>query len=137
MEESGIRAYLGLHEAGGRGSGFFTKRAFAYDAEKDLYLCLTGETLRAIGNAEELRRLGKTITYRARGSVCGACPLKPQCTTTNKNGRSLKRGPGDEYIDLLKAYIETEPYQKAIRKRKAWIEPLFPRLDPGFDAPTD
>jgi hypothetical protein len=38
---------------------------------------------------------------------------------------ALRRGPGEEYIDLLRAYMETEPYQKAIRKRKVWIEPLF------------
>ena len=36
-----------------------------------------------------------------------------------------RRGPGDEYIDLVRAYMQTEPYLKAIRKRKAWIEPLF------------
>jgi transposase len=124
VEESGIRAYLGLHEAGGRGSDFFRKSAFTYDAEKDLYLCPAGETLRALGDAQDRRSRGKIVTYRARGSVCGACSLKPQCTT-NKNGRSLRRGPGDEYIDLLRAYMLTEPYQKAIRKRKVWIEPLF------------
>jgi hypothetical protein len=77
-----------------------------------------------MGDAEEHRRQGRTITYRAGGSVCAACYLKPQCTT-NKNGRSLRRGPGDEYIDKLKAYMQTEPYKKAIRKRKVWIEPLF------------
>jgi hypothetical protein len=38
---------------------------------------------------------------------------------------SRGRGPGDEYIDLLRAYMQTDPYQKAIRKRKVWIEPLF------------
>lgn len=64
------------------------------------------------------------MTYRATGSVCAACSLKPQCTT-NKNGRSLRRGPGDEYIDRVRAYMETEAYKKAIRKRKVWIEPLF------------
>ena len=37
----------------------------------------------------------------------------------------LRRGPGDEHIDLVRAYIETEPYLKVIRKRKVWIEPLF------------
>ena len=52
VEESGIRAYLGLHEAGGRGSGFFPKSEFAYDPEKDRYLCPAGETLRALGDAE-------------------------------------------------------------------------------------
>jgi hypothetical protein len=125
VEESGIRAYLGLHEAGGRGSNFFPKRVFTYDAENDLCLCPAGETLRALGDAQDRRSRGKVVTYhRARGSVCAACSLKPRCTT-NKNGRSLRRGPGEEYIDLLRAYTQTEPYQKAIRKRKVWIEPLF------------
>ena len=104
--------------------GFFRKSAFAYDAEKDLYICPTGETLRALGDPQDIRSRGKVVTYRARGSVCAACSLKPQCTT-NKNGRSIRRGPGDKYIDLLRTYMETEPYQKAIRKRKVWIEPLF------------
>ncbi len=124
MEESGIRAYLGLHEAGGRGSDFFPKSAFAYDAGKDLYICPAGETVRALGDAEDRRSRGMVVTYRARGSVCAACSLKPRCTT-NKNGRSLRRGPGEKYIDLLRAYMQTEPYRKAIRKRKVWIEPLF------------
>ena len=123
VEGAGIRAYLGLHEAGGRG-GFFPKSAFAYDAEEDRYLCPAGKTLRALGDAKDNRRRGKVVTYRAKGSVCAACSLKPRCTT-NKNGRSLRRGPGDGYIDLVRAYMQTEPYLKAIRKRKVWIEPLF------------
>jgi hypothetical protein len=123
VEEAGIKAYLALHEAGGRG-GFFRKSAFAYDTNKDLYLCPAGESLRPLGDAENRRSRGETVTYRATGSVCAACSLKPQCTT-NKNGRSLRRGPGDEYIDRVRAYMETEAYKKAIRKRKVWIEPLF------------
>ncbi len=123
VEGSGIRAYLGLHEAGGR-SGFFPKSSFVYAAEQDAYLCPSGKTLRALGDAEDNRRRGKVVTYRAKGSVCAACSLKPRCTT-NKNGRSLRRGPGDEQIDLVRAYMETQPYLKAIRKRKVWIEPLF------------
>jgi hypothetical protein len=123
VERSGVRAYLGLHEARGRG-GFFPKSAFAYDAEEDRYLCPSGETLGALGDAEENRRRGRIVTYRAKGSVCAACALKPRCTT-NENGRSLRRGPGDAHIDLVRAYMETKPYLKAIRKRKVWIEPLF------------
>ena len=123
VERAGIRAYLGLHEAGGR-AGFFPKSAFAYVAEEDHYLCSSGEILRALGDAEENRRRGRVVTYRAKGSVCAACSLKARCTT-NKNGRSLRRRPGDEYVDLLRAYLQTEPYLKATRKRKVWIEPLF------------
>jgi hypothetical protein len=33
--------------------------------------------------------------------------------------------PGDGYIDLVRSYMETEPYRKAVSKRKVWIEPLF------------
>ena len=123
MERSGIRAYLGLHEAGGR-AGFFPKSAFAYVAEEYHYLYPSGEALRTLGDAEENRRRGRVVTYRAKGSVCAACSLKPRCTT-DKNGRSLRRRPGDEYVELLRAYMQTEPYLKAIRKRKVWIEPLF------------
>jgi transposase len=123
VERSGIRAYLVPHEAGGR-AGFFRKSEFAYDAEKDLYTCPVGQTLRALGDAEDIRRRGKIVTYRARASVCAACPLKPRCTT-NKNGRSLRRSPKDEHIDIVSAYMRTEPYRKALRKRKVWIEPLF------------
>jgi transposase len=123
VERSGIRAYLALHEAGGR-VGFFRKSEFAYDAEKDLYTCPTGETLRALGDAEDIRSRGKIVTYRARASACAGCSLKPRCTT-NKKGRSLRRSPKDEYIDVVRAYEESEPYRKALRKRKVWIEPLF------------
>jgi transposase len=123
VEHSGIRAYLVPHEAGGR-VGYFRKSEFAYDAEKDLYICPAGETLRALGDAEDIRSRGKVVTYRAKASVCAGCSLKPRCTT-NKNGRSLRRSPKDEYIDLVRAYMQTEPYQKAVRKRKVWIEPLF------------
>jgi Transposase DDE domain len=123
VERSGIRAYLVPHEAGGR-VGFFRKSEFAYDAEKDLYVCPAGQILRALGDAKDLRSRGKVVTYRAKASVCAECPLKPRCTT-NKNGRSLRRSPKDEYIDIVRAYMQTEPYRKALRKRKVWIEPLF------------
>jgi transposase len=123
VEGSGIRAYLALHEAGGR-AGFFRKSEFAYDAAKDLYACPAGQTLRALGDAEDTRSRSKIVTYRARASACAACSLKPRCTT-NKNGRSLRRSPKDEHIDIVRAYMRTEPYRKALRKRKVWIEPLF------------
>ena len=103
----------GEEERQGTGSG-----------DEATYICPAGETLRALGEAEDIRSRGKVVTYRARGSVCAACSPKPRCTT-NKNGRSLRRSPKDEYIDLIRAYMETEPYQKALRKRKVWIEPLF------------
>jgi len=30
-----------------------------------------------------------------------------------------------DYLDMVLGYHETEAYQKAIRKRQVWVEPLF------------
>ena len=31
----------------------------------------------------------------------------------------------EEYLERVKGYQQTEAYQKAMRKRKVWVEPLF------------
>ena len=31
----------------------------------------------------------------------------------------------EAFLDRVRAYQQTEPYQKAIRKRSVWVEPLF------------
>ncbi len=49
IEKAGIRAYTALPEQGKRTS-LFTKDAFVYDAEKDVYTCPAGETLRRQGH---------------------------------------------------------------------------------------
>ena len=77
------------------------------------------------------RRGGQTQPRQGRhlpGERLGLRRLLPEavmCTTNNNNVRFLRRGPGEEYVDLLRAYMETELYQKALRKRKVWIKPLF------------
>ena len=45
--------------------------------------------------------------------------------TSDKVGRSLRRGPLEGYVDRVRAYRGTEPYEKALRKRAVWVEPLF------------
>ena len=35
-------------------------------------------------------------------------------------------GASDEgFLERVLAYRETEPYKKALRKRKVWVEPMF------------
>jgi hypothetical protein len=73
---------------------------------------------------EEEDREGKVTTYRAKASSCKTCELRARCTS-NKLGRSLTRDPFQEYLDRVRSYAATYPYQKALSKRKVWIEPLF------------
>ena len=119
IEKAGIRAYTALPEQGKRTS-LFTKDAFVYDAEKDVYTCPAGETLRRQGHD----RRGGYVRYAARSSVCNDCPLKSKCTKSPK-GRWLSRSLQEEYLQRVRAYRDTEPYRKALRKRAVWVEPLF------------
>lgn len=62
--------------------------------------------------------------YRAPASVCNQCPIKAQCTTSNQ-GRRVYRSPDAAYLERVQSYQQTEAYQKALRKRRIWVEPLF------------
>ena len=119
LEEAGIRAYVALPEQGGR-TGLFTIEDFVYDAERDLYTCPSGETLHRLGRDYK----GGYVRYGAKPSSCDGCHLKGQCTNSTK-GRWLSRGLGEEYLERVRAYRDTEPYRKALRKRAVWVEPLF------------
>ncbi len=119
VEKAGIRAYMALKGAG-QGRPFFGKDEFAYDPGRDLYTCPAGELL-----VPRMRNVARSlIGYRAKAGTCDACPLRPECTTS-KTGRQVLRHFDEEYIDRVKAYRGTFPYEKALRKRRVWVEPLF------------
>jgi Transposase DDE domain len=119
IEKAGIRAYTALvdHE---KRTSLFGRDAFTYDAQKDLYTYPKGEFLRRQGYDYKER----SIRYAARPSACKACALKARCTKSAK-GRWIKRSFDEEYLERARAYRDSEPYRKAMRKRAVWVEPLF------------
>ena len=124
IEQANVRAFVALHQSGGR-PNIFGKEDFGYDPKEDVYVCPAGELLQPLGktNGEEDRE-EKVTTYRAKASSCKACDLRARCTS-NKLGRTLRRGPFEGYLDRVRAYRGTHPYEKALRKRQVWVEPLF------------
>ena len=66
----------------------------------------------------------RSIRYAARASACNVCALKARCTKGAK-GRWIRRSFDEEYLERERAYRDSEPYRKAMRKRAVWIEPLF------------
>jgi hypothetical protein len=119
LEHEGIRAYVPLSPYDQR-SPYFTLAAFRYDAERDVYICPNNAILRLYTKAES----GNAKRYNARAKTCNACPLKAQCTP-GKNGRSLAPNNAEDLFERVRGYHETEAYQKAMRKRQVWVEPLF------------
>jgi hypothetical protein len=67
VEKAGIRAYMALPKHDERGP-LFSKYAFTYDAEKDLYICPRGESLRRKGHDDYKER---SVRYAAaRPATC-------------------------------------------------------------------
>jgi transposase len=120
IEESGIRAYVPLPDWDRR-SPYYGPSRFVYDPEADLYRCPQGQPLRRYTAVYTGRQI---VRYRAAAAVCNACPVKVACTASD-HGRQIARSLDADYLDRVRGYHETEAYQKAMRKRKVWIEPLF------------
>ncbi len=119
IEQAGIRAYVPLSDYDGR-RPFFGKNDFLYDPERNAYVCPQGQLLRFANHLHTYR----AARYQADAATCNVCPAKSRCTTS-PHGRTLRRSLDEAYFERVRAYHETEPYKKALRKRKVWVEPLF------------
>jgi transposase len=119
LEEQGVRAYLLIPERAHQDRAF-SKDAFRYDPAADTYTCPGGAALAY----SRLNRPQQLRIYQAPAATCAACPLKARCTPS-PSGRQVSRHHDEEFLDRVRAYRETEAYQKARRKRGVWVEPLF------------
>ena len=120
VEDMGIRAYVPLPDWE-QNSPYFGASKFTYDAKQDHYVCPTGQVLRRTYLSQD----GQRTLYRAKATSCRTCPLRAKCTPSTKAGRSVWRSVGQDYIERVRAYQSTSAYQKAVRKRQVWVEPLF------------
>jgi transposase len=119
IEGQGIRAYIPQADMDHRNE-FFSADQFTYDATRDVYVCPAGKEL----HVDQAHSTERSLRYRAWRSDCNACALKAQCTPS-KQGRSLCRSVDEECLERVRGYRSSEGYQKAVRKRQVWVEPLF------------
>jgi hypothetical protein len=119
VEMAGIRAYVPLTGAG-KARPYFSKEEFAYDPERDIYQCPAGEIL----TPKTFRSARNQILYKTEAGTCDSCSMRTQCTY-NKTGRQVLRHVEEKYVDRVKSYRGTFAYEKALRKRRVWVEPLF------------
>jgi transposase len=119
IEDQGIRAYVPLPDWEERYEVWSVSH-FRYEAQADQYRCPQGQVLHRVG---EVTSDGRQL-YRAPASTCNACPVKRQCTTSTQ-GRRVYRHVAEEYLERVRSYHHTPAYQKAMNKRKVWVEPLF------------
>jgi transposase len=121
LEKVGIRAYVAIpNYFDFRDTGLFGPGHFRYDRGNDRYLCPAGQRLRLRNEDHHNRRK----RYQAKPSICNACQLKAKCTTSDR-GRMLYRPFDEDFYDRVRGYQGTFAYEKALRKRSVWVEPLF------------
>lgn len=119
LEDMGIRAYLPLPDWEHK-TAYYGASHFVYDSKRDVYVCPQGQLLRP----HHFEEPPPMIEYRADPGICPACPVNAACTSSPR-WRAVQRLIVEAYLERVRAYHQTQPYQKAIRKRKIWVEPLF------------
>jgi len=87
LQERGVTCYVPriAHDRAGQLSGAGSTDEFAYDAERDVYICPAGAELPHTRYDEKRTQ----HFYTARVSDCRDCPLKARCTPAQR--RSLSR----------------------------------------------
>lgn len=98
LEDEGICAYVPLPEWD-KSSKLFSRAAFSYDADHNVYVCPQGEVLQLRWTDEPHQQW----VYRARASACNACPVKASCTTSAQ-GRLLCRSFHAAYLERVEGY---------------------------------
>jgi transposase len=119
VEDQNVRAYVPLPDFDQR-TPFYGASRFTYDPERDEYRCPEGQVLQR----KTAKYTEGVVVYQAEAATCNACPLKTACTESSQ-GRQVRRSLYAEYLDRVRAYHQTPAYEKAMAKRKVWVEPLF------------
>jgi hypothetical protein len=119
LEDQGICAYIPLPNWEHM-TAYYGPSHFTYDSAHDLYICPNNQPL----HLSRMEYKAEKAEYRADPATCNACPLKAQCTPSDQ-GRQVHRSFHASYLERVRGYQQTLAYQKALNKRKVWVEPLF------------
>jgi len=120
MEDRGIRLVSPPHKPKTyTESRWFTTEDFVYDEDEDNFTCPGGKTLAYV--TTEPKR-GRRI-YHARRSDCRVCPLKSQCTISDR--RQLKVTRYHASLVRLRADSKRDDFKKLYASRAPVIEGVF------------
>jgi transposase len=110
---TGITPHIPVWDMSKREEGILSRADFAFDRERNLYVCPQGKFLRTTGTVHD----GRTILYRASTRDCGSCPLKPKCTP-NVSFRKIPRDVHEDARDATRALMGTPEFAKSRNERK-------------------
>jgi hypothetical protein len=107
-----IPPHIPVWDKSARPDGTFSRADFAFDRERNVYVCPGGAELTSTGNIDQ----GHIVYYRASKGDCSRCSLKPNCTTAS--ARKITRDLDEDVRDRVRVLASTEAFQKSRRERK-------------------
>jgi hypothetical protein len=119
VNEKNIAPHIPVIDKSGREDGSLSRDDFAFDQERNVYVCPQGKLLYTTGRVHD----GLTLLYRARTSDCGPCPLKPRCCPKAPE-RKVPRSIHEDARDVARALAGTPAFERSRHNRKR-VEMLF------------
>ena len=123
VNEAKITPHIPVNDKSKREDGTFSREDFAFDKERNVYICPAGKILTTTG---QLASDGETLYYRPRARDCRGCPIKPQCCP-KAPVRRIPRSLYEPARDVARAAARTEAFEQSRRDRKR-VEMLFAHL---------
>jgi transposase len=120
LQQRGIRTHLKVMPGRPPPADRFAQEAFAYDAATDRFQCPAGQCLYPRGY--DARR--QHTEYVARKGVCAACPLRPQCTTS-QHSRAVHRYREHELVLQARAQATSPEAWQDYGRRRHLMEGSF------------
>ena len=119
--ETGITPHIPVWERYQRTDSMFPCTDFAYDAERDIYLCPNGKPLRTSGTIHD----GRVRNYLSRARECRACNLKEGCARAPF--RKIVRDINEDARDHARSLKGTLDFERSRNERKK-VEMRFAHL---------
>ena len=123
VNDKHIAPHIPVIDKSKREDGTFSREDFAFDKERNVYICPANKTLTTTGT---VINDGETLRYLASTSDCRGCPLKVRCCP-KASFRRIPRSIYEEARDIARALAKTKAFEQSRRERKR-VEMLFAHL---------
>jgi len=114
----------------------FTKEAFVYDAERDVYWCPAGQSLAAEQTTSETSGAGRAVRtrYKVAESSCAACALRERCLQPTAKRREISRYAQESLREQLARRMATDEARAKYARRREVVERPFAVIKHHFGA---
>jgi Transposase DDE domain len=112
LEDRKIAPHIPVWDKSARPDGTFSRADFAFDQERNVYVCPGGAELTSTGTIDQ----GHIVYYRASKNDCSICSLKAKCTSSV--ARKVTRDVDEDVRERVRALANTEAFRQSRRERK-------------------